>query len=304
MVDRKENIMYDLIIIGMGISGISAAIYAKRAGLKLLMIEENTPGGIINTIPKIENYPGILSISGPDFAYNLFEEVNKLQIEYKLESVTDVILEDIKTIKTKENVYQSKYLLIASGRKPRKLGLKNEDKYLGKGISTCALCDGAFFKGKTVAVIGGGNSALVESLYLSNIVKKLYLIHRRNEFRGEEASIEDVKSKSNIELVLNKEAKELVIDNDKLTGIILNDNTKLDIEGLFIYIGFIPNTDFLKNTSLKMEDGYILVNDNQETNIKGVYASGDVTKKEVYQIVTAASEGATASIHLNNQKIE
>lgn len=294
--------MYDLIIIGMGISGISAAIYAKRAGLNVLMLEENVPGGIINTIPNIENYPGIMSISGPDLAYNLFEEVNNLQIEYKLESVTDVILEDIKTIKTKDNVYQSKYLLIASGRKPKKLGLKNEEKFLGRGISTCALCDGALFKDKTVAVIGGGNSALVESLYLSNIVKKLYLIHRRNELRGEETSIEELKSKENIELILNKEVKELVIEHDKLTGIILNDNTKLAIDGLFIYIGFLPNTEFLKNTDLKMEDGYIIVDNNQETNIKGVYASGDVTKKEVYQIVTAASEGATASIHLNNQK--
>lgn len=294
--------MYDLIIIGMGISGISAAIYAKRAGLKVLMLEENVPGGIINTIPNIENYPGIMSISGPDLAYNLFEEVNNLQIEYKLESVTDVILEDIKTIKTKDNVYQSKYLLIASGRKPKKLGLKNEEKFLGRGISTCALCDGALFKDKTVAVIGGGNSALVESLYLSNIVKKLYLIHRRNGLRGEETSIEELKSKENIELILNKEVKELVIEHDKLTGIILNDNRKLAIDGLFIYIGFLPNTEFLKNTDLKMEDGYIIVDNNQETNIKGVYASGDVTKKEVYQIVTAASEGATASIHLNNQK--
>lgn len=294
--------MYDLIIIGMGISGISAAIYAKRAGLNVLMLEENVPGGIINTIPNIENYPGIISISGPDLAYNLFEEVNNLQIEYKLESVTDVILEDIKTIKTKDNVYQSKYLLIASGRKPKKLGLKNEEKFLGRGISTCALCDGALFKDKTVAVIGGGNSALVESLYLSNIVKKIYLIHRRNELRGEETSIEELKSKENIELILNKEIKELVIEHDKLTGIILNDNTKLAIDGLFIYIGFLPNTEFLKNTDLKMEDGYIIVDNNQETNIKGVYASGDVTKKEVYQIVTAASEGATASIHLNNQK--
>lgn len=294
--------MYDLIIIGMGISGISAAIYAKRAGLNVLMLEESAPGGIINTIPNIENYPGILSISGPDLAYNLFEEVNNLQIEYKLESVTDVILEDIKTIKTKDNVYQSKYLLIASGRKPKKLGLKYEEEFLGRGISTCALCDGALFKDKTVAVIGGGNSALVESLYLSNIVKKLYLIHRRNELRGEETSIEELKSKENIELILNKEVKELVIEHDKLTGIILNDNTKLDIDGLFIYIGFLPNTEFLKNTDLKMEDGYIIVDNNQETNMKGVYASGDVTKKEVYQIVTAASEGATASIHLNNQK--
>lgn len=294
--------MYDLIIIGMGISGISAAIYAKRAGLKVLLLEGSAPGGIINTIPKIENYTGIKEISGPDLAYNLFDEVNTLQIEYKLEMVTDVILGEIKTIKTKDNVYQSKYLLIASGRKPRLLGLKDEEKFMGQGISTCALCDGAFYKGKEVAVIGGGNSALVESLYLANIVKKVYLIHRHEELRGEETSIEDVKAKENIELILNKEVKELWIENDSLKGIILNDNKKIEVTGIFIYIGFVPNTDFLNNTSLEMENGYIIVNDKQETNIKGVYASGDVTKKDIYQIVTAASEGATASININNSK--
>ena len=138
--------MYDLIIIGMGVSGISAGIYAKRAGLKVLMLEGSAPGGIINNIPKIENYPGLKEISGPELAYNLFEQVNNLNIEYKLEKVTDVILEDIKTVKTTNDLYQSKYLLIASGRRPRLLGLENELEYLGKGISTCALCDGSLYK--------------------------------------------------------------------------------------------------------------------------------------------------------------
>jgi len=170
--------MYDLIIIGMGVSGISAGIYAKRAGLNVLMLEGSAPGGIINSISKIENYPGIKEISGPDLAYNLFEQVNDLNIEFKLEKVTDVIIEDIKTIKTINNIYQSKYILIASGRRPKLLGIKNELDFLGKGISTCALCDGAFYKGKDIAVVGGGSSALTEAIYLSKIVNKVYLIHR------------------------------------------------------------------------------------------------------------------------------
>ncbi|MDE5539420.1 MAG: FAD-dependent oxidoreductase [Bacilli bacterium] len=292
--------MYDLIIIGMGVSGISAAIYAHRAGLKVLMLESSAPGGLINNIPNIENYPGFKSIAGPDLALNLFEEVNSLNIEYKLEKVTDVILEDIKTIKTKDNAYQSKYLLISSGRTPKLLGLKDEEKFLGRGISTCALCDGALFKGKEVAVVGGGSSALSEAIYLSKIVSKVYLIHRRDEFRAEDALIEKIKTIPNVELVLKSEIKSLIIENDEFKGVKL-ENKDLRVSALFIYIGFSPNTSFLKNTNLKMEDDYLVVDNNQETNIKGVYASGDVTKKHIYQIINAASEGAEASINISQK---
>lgn len=293
--------MYDLIIIGMGVSGISAAIYAKRAGLKILILDGSTPGGTLNIIPNIENYPGIKSISGPDLAFDLYNEVIDLNIEHKLEQVTDVILEDIKTVKTKDNAYQSKYLLIASGRKPRMLGLKDEEKYLGHGISTCALCDGSFFKGEDVAVVGGGSSALSEAIYLSHIVNKVYLIHRREEFRAENTLIEQIKEISNIELILNNEVEELITKDDKLVGLKLTDRN-ISIKAMFIYIGFLPNTDFIKNTDIKLENGYILTDVNGETNIRGVYASGDVIKKEIYQIINAASEGAIASINISNQK--
>ena len=200
--------MYDLIIIGMGISGISAAIYAKRANLKVLMIEGSAPGGTLNKITNVENYPGISAVSGPNFAFNLFTKVQELEIEYKIEEVTDIIT-DTKTIKTKNNVYQAKNILIATGRRPKLLGLDKEETLLGKGISTCALCDGALYKNKEVAVIGGGSSALAESIHLSKLVKKVYLIHRREEFRGEDTLVEEVKNINNIELVLNNEIKEL-----------------------------------------------------------------------------------------------
>ncbi len=291
--------MYDLIIIGMGVSGISAGIYAKRAGLKVLMLEGNIPGGLINNIPNIENYPGFFQISGPDLVDNLFTSVEKAEIEYKLETVTDVILENTKTIKTKNNVYHSKYLLIASGRSPRLLGLKDEEKFLGRGISTCALCDGALYKGKTIAVVGGGSSALSEALYLSKIVDKIYLIHRKEEFRAEDALIRNVKNIPNIELILNNEIKELIIENDEFKGIKLKDRD-LKVAALFLYIGFIPNTSFLNNTGILLENDYIVVDKNQKTNIDGVYAAGDVTKKEIYQIINAASEGAEASINISH----
>ncbi len=291
--------MYDLIIIGMGVSGISAAIYSKNAGLKVLLLDESAPGGTLNKISQIENYPGLNSISGPDLAHNLFTKVNDLKIDYKLEKVTDVILEDIKTIKTNDNIYQSKYLLIATGRKPKLLGLDHEQEFIGHGISTCALCDGSFFKGKDIAVVGGGASALSEAIYLSKIVNKVYLIHRHEEFRSSEDLISKVKKISNIKLILNNEIKELIIDNDKLNGLLLKDNQKINISALFEYIGNTPNTEFLKNTNLKMEDSYIIVNNKGLTNIPGVYASGDVIKKDIYQIITAASEGAIAAINIS-----
>ncbi len=292
--------MYDLIIIGMGISGISAAIYAKRAGLEVLLLEGNAPGGTLNVIPKIENYPGLQEINGPDFAYNLFESVNKMDIEYKLEKVTDVIVEDIKTIKTSSNAYQCKYLLIASGRSPKKLELDNEEKFLGRGISTCALCDGNLFKEKEVAVVGGGSSALSEAIYLAKIVKKVYLIHRRDKFRAENVLREEVKNIRNIELILNNEIKSLIIENDTFKGVKLN-KRELKVSALFLYIGFRPNTDFLEKTDIKLEDGYIIVNEKGETNIPGVYASGDVIKKDIYQLINAASEGAESVINITKK---
>ena len=290
--------MYDLIIIGMGISGISAAIYAKRANLKVLMIEGSAPGGTLNKITNVENYPGISSVSGPDFAFNLFTKVQELEIEYKIEEVTDIIT-DTKTIKTKNNVYQAKNILIATGRRPKLLGLDKEEALLGKGISTCALCDGALYKNKEVAVIGGGSSALAESIHLSKLVKKVYLIHRREEFRGEDTLVEEVKNTNNIELILNNEIKELKEENDILSGLILKDGQELNVSALFIYIGFIPNTSFIENSDIKLDKGYIIVDKDGATNISGIYASGDVTKKDTYQLINAASEGALASIKIS-----
>lgn len=294
--------MYDLIIIGMGVSGITAAIYAKRSGLKTLILEGNTPGGIINNIVKIENYTGFKEISGPDLAYNLFEQINYNNIPYKLEKVTDVILEDIKTVKTNSNIYHAKYLLIATGRSPKSLGLDKESDYLGRGISTCALCDGALYKDKDIAVVGGGSSALSEALHLAKIVNKVYLIHRKSEFRGEDILVNKVKNTPNIELILNDEIISLKIDNNEFKGLVLKNKKYLNVSALFEYIGFKPNTDFLTNTDILLEDGYIVVNDFYETNISGVYAAGDVIKKDIYQIINAASEGAQAVINIINKK--
>lgn len=295
--------IYDSIIIGMGVAGISAAVYAKRSGANVLMLEKMRPGGIINTIDKIENYPGFKSIDGPSLAFQLFDQVNSLKIPYQMEEVIELsVEEDLKIIKTKENEYRAYNVLIATGRSPIMLGLPNEEKLIGHGISTCALCDGYLYKGKEIAVVGGGNSALQEALYLANIVEKIYLIHRKEEFRADEELINQIKSKENIEIVYNAKVTELKEENNDLKAIVINEEKEIPISALFIYVGYAPKTDFAANLGITNPIGYIIVDQNYETNIKGIYAAGDIIIKKVYQIVTAAAEGATAAIRFSRPK--
>ncbi len=293
---------YDSIIIGMGVAGIAAAIYAKRAGNNVLLLEKERPGGILNIIDNIENYPGFKKISGPDLSLQMFEQINELKIPYKIEEVIDItIQDDLKIVKTKKETYQCNNILIATGRSPILLGLPKEEELIGKGISTCALCDGTLYKNKNVAVVGGGNSALQEALYLSKIVKKIYLIHRREEFRAEKELIEKIKSSENIEIIYNSQITNYIEENGILTGIEINEAKELKIDGLFIYIGYAPKTDFAKKLNITNPAGYIEVDKNYETNVPGIYAAGDIIIKKVYQIITAASEGATAAIRFSRK---
>lgn len=294
---------YDAIIIGMGVAGISAGVYAARSGCNVLMLEKMRPGGIINTIDTIENYPGIPKISGPDFSCQLFEQITQLNVPYKMEEVIEITVEgDIKKVKTKENTYLATNVLIATGRSPILLGLPNEEKLIGKGISTCALCDGYLYSGKEIAVVGGGNSALQEALYLANIVKKIYLIHRRDEFRGDNELVDRIKNTQNIEIIYNSQVTEIKEENEHIKSIILNTEKEIPISALFIYIGYAPKTDFASSLGITNEAGYIEVNENYETTIPGIYAAGDIIIKKVYQIVTAAAEGASAAIRFSRRK--
>ncbi len=294
---------YDAIIIGMGIAGISAAIYAKRGGLNVLILEKERPGGIINIIDNVENYPGYTSISGPDLSMKLFEQINALEIPYQMEEVIELSVDqEEKIVKTTQNTYRAKNVLIATGRSPILLDLPNIDQLIGKGISTCALCDGALYKGKEIAVVGGGNSALQEALYLSKLVKKIYLIHRRNEFRASEELIKRIKKCPNVEFVYNSQVTNLQTENGVLSGIEINQEKKIPVSALFIYIGYAPKTDFASALNITNPAGYILVDDNYETTVPGIYAAGDIIIKKVYQIVTAAAEGASAAIHFSRQK--
>lgn len=284
--------MYDIIIIGMGISGITAAIYAKRSNKKVLIIDKGMPGGLLNSIDKISNYPGLIDITGPDFAQKLLEQVESFDIPYVLEEVVNLDLDkEEKIIKTTNNEYKSKKVILAMGRKPKYLGLDNEKDLLGHGLSTCAMCDAFFYKDKDIAVVGTGNSALQETLYLSNIANKIYLINRRDGFRGEEMLVEEVKNNPKVEIIYNANIKNMNEVDGKLKSITLDNGNSIDVSGVFIYIGYRPATEIVDKKILD-ENGYVIVNENLETPIKNVYAIGDVIKKDVYQLVTATSDGA------------
>lgn len=292
--------MYDVIIIGMGISGITAAIYAKRSNKKVLLIDKAMPGGTLNNIDKVSNYPGLVDISGPDFAANLFKQIKTLDIPYKLEEVKSLKLTDnVKVIETTNNTYQAKNVILAMGRRPKMLGLENESSLLGRGISTCALCDAFFYKDKEIAVVGTGNSALQETLYLANIVNKIYLINRRDGFRGDSMLVDQIKSLDNIEIIYNANIKEFNSENNKLSEIILDNNKHIAVEGLFVYIGSIPETKIVPEDILDA-DGYVIVDAYLKTKLPGVYAIGDIIKKDVYQLVTAAADGARVISYLED----
>lgn len=287
---------FDIIIIGAGTAGMTAGIYAARANKKTLILEGKNYGGQIINTPDIENFPALNHISGIEYATNLYNQVKELGVTYKREEVQN-ITED-RVVTTNKNQYQAKAVIIATGTQNRKLGLEGEDNLVGRGISYCATCDGRFYKGKNVAVIGGGNTAIEDAIYLSDLAEKVYLIHRREGFRADQKAIEILKSKENVEFILNNKPYKLIADN-KLTGleIINNENeiTMIDVSGIFIAIGQIPNTEIFKDFIDLNESGYIKSKDGVHTNIDKIYVAGDVREKELRQLITAASDGAIAA---------
>ena len=292
---------YDVVVIGSGIAGMTAAIYLKRGGLNVLVIEENAPGGQLNKINSIENYPGFVKTDGPTLAAELFNQVRNLNIEYLFDKVDNVDLNcNDKKIVTGGTIIYCKYVVIATGRISRKL-FDNDERYVGKGISYCALCDGNLYKNKNVIVVGGGNSALEEALYLSNICKNVTVLIRDNKFVGEQTLIDNVENKKNINCMYNSSISEYNIENNRLVSVKLKDESILDTDGLFISIGSVPSAELF---DVEKEKGFIIVDGDCMTNIKNVYAIGDVIKKKVYQLTTATADGTIAaySIIKKNKK--
>ena len=322
----QENNMYDIVIVGAGTAGLSAAIYGVRAGKKVLVLEEKTYGGQIISTPEVENYPGIPKISGFEFATNLYNQALDLGVEVKLERVKTVenigaattemaknaganqfrelalttATAEIKSVITESGEYVCNSVILATGAKNRPLGVDREQELIGAGISYCATCDGMFFRGKDVVVVGGGNTALEDANFLSNYCNKVYVVHRRDQFRGEEKLVERIKDKANVEFVLNSRVTEL-LGQDMLEGVVLEnvqDNTrrKLSCQGVFVAIGQMPDNERYSELVELDNLGYIVAGEDCKTSCDGVFAAGDCRTKSVRQLTTAAADGAVAAL--------
>ena len=291
--------MRKCLIIGAGPGGMNAALYLKRAGIEPIILEKYIPGGEMLKTNKIENYLGYESIDGGELALKMKKQINDMGISIIHDEVLDVTFDDMFIIKGKNDEYKADYVIVATGRKPRELGIRGEKELTGKGVSYCATCDGAFYKNKEVAIIGGGDSALTEALYLSDICSKVYVVVRK-DLRASDVLQNRVKAKDNIIILKNVEVSEF-INNKGLSGVLLNNGKTLDISGLFIAIGGMPEVSFLKSLNVEMEKGYIKTDDNMKTNIDGLYAIGDVRYKDFYQIITAASDGAIAALSIRKE---
>ncbi len=287
--------MYDIAIIGAGPAGLTAAIYGVRANKKVLVLESTTCGGQIINTSHIDNYPAAPHITGLEFGQTLGKQAEELGAKIEFDTVEHISpIDGGFKIEAEDEKYQAKAVIIASGTTPRKLGLDNEDRYAGCGVSYCATCDGGFYRDKVVAVNGGGNSAIHEAIYLSGLAQKVYVIHRREEFRADPSLVDKLRAKENIELVLGATVAELYGDK-KLEGIKLNTGREITLDGLFVSIGRVPNTDSLMDDLRLDDDKYIVSDEECKTNINGVFVAGDVRTKELRQLVTATSDGAIAA---------
>lgn len=295
---------YDLVIIGAGPAGMTASIYASRAGLKTAMIEMGAPGGKLIKTAEISNWPGVKTSHGAKLAYQMFEHSTMFGADYLYGNVVEIQVEDNlkKVICEDQTIYFCKAVIVATGTQERMMNIKNEKECIGKGVSYCAVCDGAFFKDREVVVVGGGNSALEESLYLTQFAKKVTIIIRRDVFRADEIVQKHVLENNKIEIIKNHVPIEVCADENKVTGLCIEDKiTKnqrvISCDGIFPYIGLDPATKFLKNFDVLDDYGYIKVDHNCQTKIPGIYGAGDVIVKNLRQVVTATNDGAIAAQH-------
>lgn len=284
---------FDVIIIGGGPAGLTAGLYCGRAGLKTLLLEGGAYGGQMTLTGEIENYPAFPGgVRGQELGELMRSQAQDCGAELRREKAKTIDLAN-KTVVTRKGEYSAKNIILAMGASPRPLGAKGENEYRGAGVSYCAVCDGGFFKGRTVAVIGGGDTAVHDCEYLSRICEKVFLIHRRDRLRGGDAALKRV-TKPNVELLWNTNVAGFVGENGALTGLVLSDGSTLPVAAAFVAVGTSPNTGLVEG-QLELDGGYIPTNEKMETEIPGVYAVGDIRKKPLRQVVTAASDGAVAA---------
>lgn len=290
--------MYDSIIIGAGPAGMTAAIYLARANKKVLIIEKETIGGQISSSPLVENYPGYEDISGSVLANNMYNQVDKLGVDIELDEVTDIIPGELHTVKTLDNEFKARTVIIATGVKYRLLGLENEIELIGSGIHFCVSCDGAFYKGKHVAVIGGGNTGIINALALADMCEKVYLIQDKDKLTGEKILQDKLKQKVNVEVITNSVVSKIIGD-DKLEKIIIKNGKKeneIIVDGMFISIGLMPQSDFLKGI-IDLDKFNYVVSFDTKTKIDGIFVAGDIRTKPFRQITTAVNDGTTSALY-------
>lgn len=292
--------MYDLVIIGGGPGGLCAGIYAQRARLKTVMLERELVGGQIAKSDIIENYPGFPSISGMELMEKFEEHARGLELEIKMTEAQSIEFDgNVKVIKTPDGEIRTKAIIVATGAKPRMLGAQGEKDFFGKGVSYCATCDGPFFRNQDVMVVGGGDTAVKESLFLSKLVNRLYLVHRRDQFRAEKMHQEKAEATENIEFLRSHILEEIKGDESGVTGAVVKDlktdeTKEISVHGAFIFVGINPTTDFIDLD--KDEGGFIKTNQRMETSVPGVYAIGDCRTTPLLQVATAVGDGAIAAV--------
>lgn len=290
--------MYDSIIIGAGPAGMTAAIYLARANKKVLIIEKETIGGQISSSPLVENYPGYEGISGSVLANNMYNQVDKLGVDIELDEVTDIIPGELHTVKTLDNEFKARTVIIATGVKYRLLGLENEIELIGNGIHFCVSCDGAFYKGKHVAVVGGGNTGIINAIALADMCEKVYLIQDKDKLTGEKILQDKLKQKVNVEVITNSVVSKIIGD-DKLEKIIIKNGKKeneIVVDGMFISIGLMPQSDFLKGI-IDLDKFNYAVSFDTKTKIDGIFVAGDIRTKPFRQITTAVNDGTTSALY-------
>lgn len=289
------------LIVGAGPAGMTAAIYLKRAGIDFILMDKSAPGGELLKTSVIENYPGVSEVNGPDLAMKMVNQLKGLDIKPEFDEVLDITKNgNLFTVKTLKDEILCDNVILATGRVPNSLKIDGEDRFIGKGISYCAPCDGSFYKDKVVAIVGGGNTAITDAIYMASLAKKVYLIVR-GEIKASKILVDRLKDKENVIVIKPAIVKKIIYD-EVIKGVLLDNGTEIQLDGIFLAIGGRPMLSFVSSLDLEMDNGYLIVNNKMESSVKGIYGAGDIIKKDYYQIVTATNDGAIAALTISGKE--
>lgn len=289
------------LIVGAGPAGMTAAIYLKRAGIDFILMDKSAPGGELLKTSVIENYPGVSEVNGPDLAMKMVNQLKGLDIKPEFDEVLDITKNgNLFTVKTLKDEILCDNVILATGRVPNSLKIDGEDRFIGKGISYCAPCDGSFYKDKVVAIVGGGDTAVTDAIYMAGLAKKVYVLVR-SDLKASKVLVQRLKSKENVVVIKPVSVSKIIYD-ERIKGVVLNNEEEILVDGIFLAIGGRPDLKFASSLNLDEENGYLIVNSKMETSVRGIYGAGDIIKKDFYQIVTATNDGAVAALAITGKE--